>query len=178
MTKTLRVSICAGVMLIAGCATVRAVTDRVAAATVAFADPSGATRGTGVLWQDPTGQVHVELQLVGLTPGSHGIHFHAVGRCDDSFASAGPHFNPHDRRHGLSAIDGPHAGDLPNFTARSDGTARVDVTTDRISLTSGATNVFDGDGTSLVIHALPDDQLTDPAGNSGARIACGVIRRT
>ncbi|MGI8783118.1 MAG: superoxide dismutase family protein [Acidobacteriota bacterium] len=161
---------------IPGCAAVQTAADRVASATVDFADASGATRGSGLLWQDPLGVVHVDLQLVGITPGTHGIHFHAVGRCDADFTSAGAHYNPMGRRHGLSAADGPHAGDAPNFTAGADGRARVRLTTDRVTLTSGATSLADSDGSALVVHAAADDQVTDPSGNSGARIACGVIR--
>lgn len=171
----------ASCIALVGCSYVRQVV-RVGSATAAFTDASGAGRGSAVLWQGPDGVVHVEVQLVGLTPGPHGIHFHSVGQCDGSsptaFTSAGSHFNPFTRKHGLSSVDGPHAGDLPNFTVRDDGTARTTFTTDRVSLVEGQTGVFDADGTALVIHAAADDQLTDPAGNSGARVACGVVRRT
>jgi len=80
------------------------------------------------------------------------------------------------RKHGLSAPDGPHAGDAPNFTAGADGRARVQFTTDRVSLTAGAASLADSDGSAIVVHAMADDQVTDPSGNSGARIACGVVR--
>lgn len=169
------VSIVAAVVM-QGCAAVQTAADRVASSTVDFADASGAARGSGLLWQDPLGVVHVDLQLVGLPPGTHGIHFHAVGRCDADFTSAGAHYNPMGRKHGLSAADGPHAGDAPNFTAGADGRARVRFTSDRVKLTSGATSLADSDGSALVVHATADDQVTDPSGNSGARIACGVIR--
>ncbi len=177
----LRAHLVAGVLVVAavvmpGCAAVQTAADRVASSTVDFANASGAARGNGLLWQDPLGVVHVDLQLVGLPPGTHGIHFHAVGRCDADFSSAGAHYNPVGRKHGLSAADGPHAGDAPNFTAGADGRARVRFTTDRVTLTSGATSLADSDGSAIVVHASADDQLTDPSGNSGARIACGVIR--
>jgi Cu-Zn family superoxide dismutase len=136
--------------------------------------------GSAIIWQDPLGVVHVDGQVRGLQPGSHGIHFHAVGRCDGAaslaFASAGAHYNPGNRRHGLSAPDGPHAGDAPNLTANSDGRGTVNFTTDRVTLTDGPATLNDADGSALVIHALGDDQVTDPSGNSGARIACGVVR--
>lgn len=160
----------------AGCSTLRTAADRVASTTVDFVDPSGATRGSGLLWQDPLGVVHVDLQLIGLPPGTHGIHFHAAGRCDGDFTSAGAHYNPMNRRHGLNAPDGPHAGDAPNLTAGADGHARVQFTTDRVTLTGGPVTLADSDGTALVLHASADDQVTDPSGNSGARIACGVVR--
>ena len=161
---------------VGGCTTLRTAADRVASTTVDFADVSGATRGSGILWQDPLGVVHADLQLVGLTPGVHGIHFHAVGRCDGDFTSAGAHYNPMNKKHGLNSADGPHAGDAPNFTAGSDGRARVQFTTDRVSLTTGAVTLRDADGSSMIVHATADDQVTDPSGNSGARIACGVVR--
>lgn len=163
-----------------GCATAQTAAERVAAAAVDFVTPTGGSMGSGIIWQDPLGVVHVDAQVRGLVPGQHGIHFHAVGRCDGAgslaFASAGSHYNPGNRKHGLSAPDGPHAGDAPNLTAASDGTARVNFTTDRVTLTSGPASLNDADGSSLVIHALGDDQVTDPSGNSGARIACGVVR--
>jgi len=80
------------------------------------------------------------------------------------------------RKHGLSASGGPHAGDAPNFSAGADGRARVQFTTDRVTLTGGATTLADSDGSAMVVHASADDQLTDPSGNSGARIACGLVR--
>lgn len=163
-----------------GCAVLQQARQQVATATVTFTDIAGAPRGTALLWQDLEGTVHVELRAVSLPPGTKGMHFHAVGRCDNEgqgqFATAGPHFNPEGRRHGLSSVDGPHAGDLPNILVRPDGTVSVELTTDRITLTDGPRTLLDSDGSALIIHAQQDDQLTDPAGNSGARIACGVIR--
>ena len=163
-----------------GCATAGVAADRVAAASVDFVTPTGGSIGSAVIWQDPLGVVHVDGQVHGIQPGQHGIHFHAVGRCDGAaslaFSSAGGHYNPGNRRHGLDAPDGPHAGDAPNIVASSDGRATVHFTTNRITLTPGPATLNDADGTSLVIHALGDDQVTDPSGNSGARIACGVVR--
>lgn len=167
-------------LALAACATTGVPEDRVAAAVVDFVTPTGGSAGSGILWQDPLGVVHIEAQLRGLQPGQHGIHFHEVGRCDGAgslaFASAGSHYNPGIRKHGLDAPDGPHAGDAPNITAGSDGRARVHFTTDRVTLTSGPFTLDDADGSSLVVHALNDDQVTDPSGNSGARIACAVVR--
>lgn len=175
-----RIVIAAIVVAAGGCATAQTAVDRVAAASVEFVSPTGASIGSAIVWQDPLGVVHVDGQARGLLPGAHGIHFHAVGRCDGAgdpaFASAGAHYNPGNRKHGLSASDGPHAGDAPNITVGSDGNARVDFTTDRVTLTGGAATLNDTDGSALVIHAVGDDQITDPSGNSGARIACGVVR--
>jgi Cu-Zn family superoxide dismutase len=168
-------------LLAVGCRHLPGVARRVAVANVNLVSPTGAPRGGGVIWQDPEGRVHLDLQLRGLPPGTHGMHFHSVGRCEGGtaapFTSAGLHFNPHGRRHGLSSVDGPHAGDLPNVVVRGDGTARVDVTTDRVSLTTGRTNLFDADGAALMVHAAADDQITDPGGNAGGRIACGVVTK-
>lgn len=115
----------------------------------------------------------------GATTGQHGIHFHTVGSCDpaNQFSSAGGHFNPYGKHHGLLAADGPHAGDLEAITIDSFGHATFLAGTPRVTLSPGPTSLLDDDGSSVVLHALPDDQRTDPSGNSGARIACGVIKR-
>ena len=144
-------------------------------------DTAGTVVATATLEQD-NGEVRLEVTAQGLTGDEHGIHFHAVDQCDPSgdtpFASAGDHFNPTNMQHGLENPQGPHAGDLPNIDPDDDGTADYSETTDRVTLAEGAPNsLFDADGTALVIHAGPDDMRTDPSGNSGARIACGVIER-
>jgi Cu-Zn family superoxide dismutase len=117
--------------------------------------------------------VHVSLTARGMPPGVHGAHIHTVGRCDaPDFASAGGHWNPTGARHGT--MHGPgHAGDLPNLTIAADGTGRLEA-----HATAGSfAQLLDGDGAAFVVHAGADDMMTDPAGNSGARIACGVFRR-
>jgi superoxide dismutase, Cu-Zn family len=122
--------------------------------------------------------VELEVEASGLEPGPHGIHFHEVGLCEaPGFTTAGGHFNPQGKQHGLDSPNGAHAGDLPNLTADASGNASGKVLTERITLDEGQLSVFDADGTALVIHATADDQMTDPAGNSGARVACGVITR-
>lgn len=138
---------------------------------------SGERYGTVTLERSAAG-VRLDGALTGVPAGVHGIHFHHVGRCDPpDFESAGPHINPTAAAHGLENPRGPHAGDLPNVTANSAGQMIVDVATSRVTLDSDARfGVFDDDGTALVIHANRDDQRTDPSGNSGARIACGVVR--
>jgi Cu-Zn family superoxide dismutase len=101
---------------------------------------------------------------------------HAVGKCDPpDFATAGPHFNPLNKQHGALNPQGSHAGDLPNITVAPDGTGRMETTTEQLTLGSGPLSVWDADGSALVIHANPDDFKTDPTGNSGNRIACGVL---
>jgi Cu-Zn family superoxide dismutase len=116
--------------------------------------------------------VRVSGELHGLSAGQHGIHLHAVGLCEGpAFTTAGGHINPASAHHGLSNPQGPHAGDMPNISAGSNGEADVDITTTRVTLAQ----LKDADGSSIVVHAAADDQMSDPAGNSGARVACGVI---
>lgn len=175
-----RVAVAAVAVAVGACATAQTAADRVAVASVDFATPTGGPVGSAIVWQDPLGVVHVDGQVRGLQPGAHGIHFHSAGRCDGAgtpaFSSAGAHYNPGNRKHGLNAPDGPHAGDAPNITVGADGMGAVNFTTDRVTLTDGPATLNDADGSALVIHALGDDQVTDPAGNSGARIACGIVR--
>ena len=148
-----------------------------ASASALIRSSTGADLGTLRLESGPAG-VRITGQLTGLTAGAHGIHLHQVGRCDaPEFTTAGAHFNPAMMKHGLLNAEGPHAGDLPAIGADASGRATVDVTTPRATLNGGAHGVFDADGTSIVVHSANDDQRTDPSGNSGGRVACGVIER-
>lgn len=166
----------------AGCAHAPSPLNRIAVAYSTLSGPGGEARGTVELWQDTDNIVHVRLQLHDLTPGDHGIHFHAVAKCEGAgatpFATAGAHYNPIGRQHGLQNSAGPHAGDVPNITLGADGRVDTGFTSDRATLTDGSTTLFDADGSSIVIHAAPDDQTSQPSGNSGARVACGTLRRT
>jgi Cu-Zn family superoxide dismutase len=144
-------------------------------ATADLRNGQGAIVGRARLSQEPTG-VRLQLEVSGLTPGLHGLHVHAVGQCEPpAFTSAGGHFNPDGKQHGHRNPAGPHAGDLPNLLVGSDGIGRADVVTEDVTLSAGVHSLFQAAGTSLVIHADPDDEHTDPAGNSGPRVACGVI---
>ena len=121
--------------------------------------------------------VRIRLTVHGLTPGTHGVHLHQTGRCDSpDFTSAGPHWNPTSHQHGRLNPMGPHLGDLPNLVVGANGRGRIDFAVPVPAGTAaGANPLLDADGTSVVIHAAADDLRTDPSGNSGARIACGVL---
>ena len=125
---------------------------------------------------EDAGGVEVTLNVHDVSPGIHGVHVHDVGRCDPpEFTSAGGHFNPDGKQHGLENPNGPHNGDLPNLSVEPDGTGALSAVTTRLQSLPGGENFFEGDGVALVVHAGPDDQTSDPSGNSGARIACGPI---
>ncbi|HEV7593352.1 MAG TPA: superoxide dismutase family protein [Gemmatimonadaceae bacterium] len=161
------------------CASASRMGNAVSRATAIIYDINGAPIGTANLWQDPSGVVNVEIASLALPVGTHGIHFHEVGKCDGgatAFSTAGAHYNPLAKQHGLSNPLGPHAGDAPNIVVPAGGVAHVAFTTDRVTLTPGTISLFDADGSSIVVHANADDQVSQPSGNSGPRIACGVVR--
>jgi len=140
-------------------------------------DGSGKAVGDVDLRQTPGG-VLLKLSIKGLPPGERAFHIHAVGKCDAPFESAGPHFNPGGHKHGTMAGEG-HAGDMPNLHVPQSGELVVEVLNPKITLEKGKPNsVFDSDGSSIVIHAKGDDYKSDPAGNAGDRVACGVIQES
>lgn len=160
---------------LAGCATLGDMpTKRVASATLRLAN--GAPAGEAFITASGE-QLTLTVAAIGLPSGAHGIHLHTTGSCDaPTFASAGGHLNPAGHQHGTANPAGSHLGDLPNLIANTAGLASLSATLNGLrSDTESA--LFDGDGTALVIHAAPDDYKTDPSGNSGTRIACGVIKR-
>jgi len=137
----------------------------------------GKSVGTASLRETKDG-VLMTVNVKGLPKGLHAVHFHSVGKCEGpAFTSAGPHFNPWNKKHGLKSPAGPHAGDLPDMYVEKNGVGRYEVLIDSITLGSGETSIFDADGSAIIIHVTADDNVTDPAGNSGDRIACGVITR-
>lgn len=149
-------------------------------ATAEIKDAQGTVVGTATLTEG-VGGVQMQVQVHGFTAavaGEHGIHIHAVGVCEaPGFTTAGGHFNPAAKKHGLNSAEGAHGGDLPNLVLDAAGNGTYVATNDRISVAAGAANsIFDADGSAVVIHGGPDDNVTDPAGNSGARIACGVLQ--
>ena len=147
----------------------------VMSARASLRDASGGAVGTASLQQTPAGLL-LSADLSGLPPGTHGFHFHEVGQCSPTFDAAGGHFNPTSRQHGIRNPGGKHAGDLPNINVPQSGSIRVDLFLADVSLT-GANGLMDGNGASVMLHALADDYATDPSGGSGTRIACGVIER-
>ena len=147
------------------------------AGSVTIINSKGEPVGSATLTQGPQ-SVTIALEVSQLPPGKHGFHIHAIGKCDPpDFQTAGGHFNPFGKKHGLKNPEGPHAGDLSNLEVGPDGKGKIEATVGGLTLgKEGLAVLLDSNGTAVVIHAGLDDEMTDPAGNSGARIACGVIK--
>jgi Cu-Zn family superoxide dismutase len=144
-------------------------------ASASLLDSTGARVGVAT-FSDSAGSGWLALSVTGLKPGAHGMHIHESGTCTTpDFRSAGGHLNPDAKKHGTRNPDGPHAGDLPNLLVEEDGSADTTLALSRVLLAAGPSSMLGAQQRSLVIHADPDDEQTDPSGNSGARVACGVI---
>ncbi len=150
-----------------------------AAAVAELKNPDGKTIGGAYFYDGPHG-VLMRIEIGGITPGWHGVHLHEKGLCEaPGFQSAGGHFNPGKKSHGLLHPEGAEAGDLPSFHVEANGVGRTSLFTDLVSVSGagGRPALLDADGASVVVHAGPDDQRTQPIGGSGDRIACGVLKK-
>jgi len=149
--------------------------------TVTLKDGTGKEVGTAKISDGPGGKgAKIALNLKGLPPGVHALHIHTTAKCEGpAFTTAGGHFNPDNAHHGVNnpMSPKPHAGDMPNFTAKPDGTAKLTVEDSAVTLGDGSNSVFANGGTALVIHANDYDLKSDPSGNAGDRIACGTITK-
>lgn len=142
---------------------------------VDLTDAKGNNVGMAMISPAKGGGVSIDLTLKGLPPGEHALHLHEVAKCEPpTYKSAGAHFNPAKKKHGVLNPDGPHAGDMQNFKVAANGTAQTTITNKNVTMTSGANSIL---GTALVIHQAADDMKTEPAGNAGDPIACGAITK-
>jgi len=147
-----------------------------AAATARLAGPDGADIGSVTLTEMPNG-VLLEAKLRGLPPGEHGFHIHEKGACTPDFEAAGGHFAGGGDKHGYAAEGGPHAGDMPNIHVPASGELTIQVFNGNVTLEDGEGMLLDDDGSAIVIHAKADDYKSQPSGDAGDRIACGVIEK-
>lgn len=187
MMKKTFVILCASVIVLGGCNFFGAfnpdeelpvVAPEAASANASMVDKDGNELGN-VKFTETTEGLKISMDLKNVPAGEHGVHIHTVGKCErPDFESAGAHFNPENKQHGVKNPEGPHAGDLPNITPDGEGNVQVEYVANNLTLKSGMANsLFDEDGSAIVLHEKADDYVTDPSGNSGVRIACGVITK-
>ena len=167
----------ASVAIVWGQTTARPGAQTEGTAKATLQNAQGMTVGRVDLRDTPTG-VLLHVDLDGVPAGVHAFHIHTTGKCDaPAFTTAGGHFNPGGMHHGLLVQGGPHAGDLPNVTVPESGKLTFDVLATNVTVAPGPRTLFDADGSAIVIHGMADDYTTDPAGNAGPRIACGVVTK-
>lgn len=169
----MRITIVVALVFVVDAGFIRA--EEAPAARAEMRDLDGQKIGQALLEETPQG-VLITMDLANLAPGTRALHIHETGKCEPPFKTAGGHFNPTGKKHGLKSAAGKHGGDLPNITIGRDGNAKVQLLATDVTLRRGEKrSLFDADGSALVIHAEVDDHKTDPAGAAGARIACGVV---
>jgi Cu-Zn family superoxide dismutase len=149
-----------------------------ATAFAAMKDRDGQDRGTVTFTETQSGVLHVLVEMTGLPPGPHGFHVHEKGECDAAtgFESAGAHYSV-GGEHGVAHDKGPHVGDLPNVHVGQDGVLKAEFFTERLSIGEGEAPLMDADGSAVMVHAGPDDHTTQPGGDAGDRIACGILQQ-
>jgi len=163
------------VLAASACATTSATPSAAPTASAKLAAADGSARGTATVTQAGDG-LHVVVKAMGLTPGIHAVHIHTTGQCAaPDFTSAGGHWNPTARKHGKDNPAGMHMGDMPNMTVGPDGAGAIEYHIAAGTISEGATPLLDTDGAAVVVHAQADDNVSDPAGNAGGRVACGVL---
>lgn len=140
-------------------------------------DATGKSVGMAMISPAKDGGVSIAIDFKGLPPGEHALHFHMTAKCEAPFTSAGGHFNPGMKKHGAQNPEGPHAGDMANFTVAANGTAKATITNKNVIMGDGANSIYANGGTALMVHATADDMKTDPSGNAGDRIACGLVTK-
>lgn len=161
-------------LLATGCAQTTAMSGS-NVATANLVDAAGKPSGSATIRESADG-LWLDVSVKGVTPGAHGLHVHAVGKCDaPDFASAGGHWNPTAHQHGKKNPQGPHAGDAPNLVANAKGAGRLKTWLGAGMIAGGANPLLDADGAAVVLHADADDEMTDPSGKSGKRVLCGVL---
>ncbi|KMS57639.1 superoxide dismutase family protein [Sphingobium cupriresistens] len=163
------------VLAASACATTTGTASAAPTASAKLAAADGSARGMATVTQAADG-LHVVVKAMGLTPGIHAVHIHTTGQCAaPDFASAGGHWNPTARQHGKDNPAGMHMGDMPNMTVGPDGAGAIEYHIADAMIGEGATPLLDADGAAVVVHAQADDNKSDPAGNAGGRVACGVL---
>ena len=162
--------------ILAGCAGTMSTGGGGKAAVADLYDATGKASGRAIVTESQDG-LWLEVAASNISPGLHGLHVHAVGKCDaPEFTTATGHWNPTGHQHGHKNPKGPHAGDAPNLLADASGKGRLKTWLDAGTISAGASALLDADGASVIVHAGPDDEMSDPAGNSGKRVLCGVLR--
>lgn len=175
MKKTVLFGLPLSALLIAGCTQTVSSSGK-AAATAALVDAAGKPAGTATVTETTDG-LRLDVLVKGVTAGAHGLHVHAVGKCEaPDFASAGGHWNPTGHQHGHKNPKGPHGGDAPNLIANAQGSGSLRTWLGTALIATGATPLLDADGAAVILHADTDDEMTDPSGNSGKRVLCGILR--